>query len=210
MTLQDKFTQVYDILNKEYTDIKIQLNFSTPLELLIATILAAQCTDERVNIVTEKLFKKYPDVKSYANADFEELMLDIHSTGFYKNKAKSIINAAKAIMDKHENDVPGTMKELTGLPGVGRKTANVVLGTCFNTPAIIVDTHFKRLMNRIGLSKNTNPDKIEKDIINISTEDKRTRFSHLITNHGRQICKARKPRCENCIISHLCDYFKDL
>ncbi len=209
MKPQEKFNEIFSILDKKY-NAEIKLNFTNPLELLIATILAAQCTDERVNKVTESLFEKYPDVKSYANANLEILMQDIKSTGFYKNKAKNIKNAAKEIIEKHNGKVPDTMRELTELSGVGRKTANVVLGNCFNKPAIIVDTHFKRLMNRIGLSNEKNPDKIEKDVIDISPEKNRTRFSNLITTHGREVCKARKPRCEKCIISHLCDYYKDL
>lgn len=207
MNLNEKVQQIFNLLQNEYSEIKVMLYYTTPLELLIATILSAQCTDERVNIVTKDLFKKYPKVQDYASADLEELQEDIRSTGFYKNKAKSIKNAALSILNDYDGEVPGTMEKLVKLSGVGRKTANVVLGNCFNTPAIIVDTHFKRLMGRIGLSKNTNPDKIEMDLINITESNNRTNFSNYITTHGRKVCKSRKPLCEQCVISHLCDYY---
>ena len=210
MNAKEKVQEIYNLLKKEYSDMKVMLNFTNPLELLVATILAAQCTDERVNIVTKELFKKYPQAIDYANADMEELQEDIRSTGFFKNKAKSIKNAAFSIINNYNGKVQSTMDELVKLPGVGRKTANVVLGNCFDTPGIIVDTHFKRLMGRIGLSDNTNPEKIEFDLIKITEEKIRTEFSNYITTHGRQICKSRKPQCEKCAISALCDYYTSI
>ncbi len=207
MNNQEKFSQILAILSKEYPEATCILNYSNPMELLVATILAAQCTDERVNKVTVNLFQKYKSVQDYAEADINELIGMIHSTGFFNNKAKSIINTAKAILQEYQGIVPENMEDLTRLPGVGRKTANVILGECFHKPAIIVDTHFKRLMNRIGLSSSNNPDKIEMDIIAISSERERTRFSHCITFHGRKVCNAKKPDCAVCSIARFCNLY---
>ncbi len=206
MKLKDKTEIIYGLLLKEYPDAKIALNFKKPFQLLIATILSAQCTDARVNKVTPVLFKKYPDIAAFAGAKQPELEQDIRSTGFFRNKSKNIIACCKEIVDNFHAEVPSTMEELKGLPGIGRKTANVVLGNAFAIPGIAVDTHVLRLTNRIGLSKNKNPVKIEFDIMKIIDKDKWTMMSHLLIFHGRNICKARKPLCDKCIIEKLCNY----
>lgn len=206
MCLKEKVSKIIEILKNEYPNAKCMLDYETPLDLLVATILAAQCTDERVNIVTKTLFKQYKNASDYGNANKDELISIIRSTGFFNNKANSIIETGKVLVEKFNGIVPKTIEELITLPGVGRKTANVVSGSCFNKPAIIVDTHFKRLMDRIGLSKSTDPDKIEIDLKNLVIEKDQTLFSHLITSHGRKICNAKKPLCTLCVISYLCDY----
>jgi endonuclease-3 len=187
-----------------YLDAKTALNFKNPLELLIATILSAQCTDVRVNIVTGELFKKYKSAADWAKADIKEIESDIKSTGFYRNKAISIKNSCTAIIERFDNKVPGTMDELITLPGVGRKTANVVLGNAFGIPAIACDTHVIRLSRRLQLSANSDPVKLEFDLVEIIPEKSWTLFSHLLILHGRNICKARKPDCANCQISRYC------
>jgi len=198
--------RVNKFLKKEYPEAKCSLNFSNPMELLVATILSAQCTDERVNKVTPALFKKYKTAKDYAEADAVEFMEEIHSTGFYKNKSKNIIGAAKAIVEKFGGEVPDTMEELLTLPGVARKTGNVVLGTGYGKAAgIVVDTHVKRLSMRIGLSKNENPEKIEKDLLEVIPQKDWIRFSHRLIKHGRQICTARKPKCSKCGMASYCE-----
>jgi endonuclease-3 len=189
---------------KEYPNPKCHLNFKTPLELLVATILSAQCTDDRVNQVTKDLFKKYRTANDYANADQAELENDIRSTGFYKNKAKAVINCCKALVQRYSGKVPASMESLTELDGVGRKTANVVLGNAYGIPGIIVDTHVKRLANRIGLSLKTDPDKIEADLTELVPKEEWTYFSHALSDHGRVVCHARKPLCRSCKINDLC------
>lgn len=198
--------EIIAILEKEFPDARCMLDFTNPLELLVATILAAQCTDERVNQVTSSLFKKYRLAKDYAQADIEEFEQEIRPTGFFKNKSKAIISCCKTLVEEHQGKVPPDMDKLTKLSGVGRKTANVVLGNCFGQPAIIVDTHVRRLAGRIGLSGNTDPDKIEFDLRAIVPQDQWTRFSHLLAFHGRAICKAPKPLCYKCPINHICPY----
>jgi len=199
--------EVKKILNKletMYPDAKCALDFSNPLELLVATILSAQCTDKRVNLVTPSLFKKYRTPKDYAQADLMDLMEEIRTTGFYKNKATSLKNLGKALMEEHGGKVPRAMDELVQLPGVGRKTANVVLGNAFGVPGITVDTHMKRVSYRLGLTKNTDPEKIERDLMKIVPQKKWTEFSHQVITHGRQICKAPRPLCSLCGLEKLC------
>ncbi|MDO9464545.1 MAG: endonuclease III [bacterium] len=192
-------------LIKEYSSPKTTLYYRTPLQLLVSTILSAQCTDERVNKVTKKLFKKYKSVKDYANAELSELEKDIRQTGFFRNKARNIKNASKMLIEKFDEQVPNTMKEILLLPGVARKTANVVLTSAYGVvEGIVVDTHVKRLSQRLGLTKNDNPEKIEKDLMNIVPKDKWGEFSFLLISHGRKICQARKPICNKCILNDLC------
>jgi len=197
--------EIIRILKKEYPDAKIALRFKDTWQLLVATILSAQCTDERVNKVTPLLFKKYKGISDYANAKLEEFENDIRSTGFYKNKAKNIIAAAKKVLSEFNGNVPNTMEGLTGLPGIGRKTANVILSSGFGiVEGIVVDTHVIRLSNRMGLTKSSNPDKIEQDLMKIIPKNDWAVFSHLLILHGRKICKARRPLCGECKINKLC------
>ncbi|PIW68531.1 MAG: endonuclease III [Candidatus Omnitrophica bacterium CG12_big_fil_rev_8_21_14_0_65_42_8] len=197
--------EIIRILKKEYPDAKIALRFKDTWQLLVATILSAQCTDERVNKVTPLLFKKYKGISDYANAKLEEFENDMRSTGFYKNKAKNIIAAAKKVLSEFNGNVPNTMEGLTGLPGIGRKTANVILSSGFGiVEGIVVDTHVIRLSNRMGLTKSSNPDKIEQDLMKIIPKNDWAVFSHLLILHGRKICKARRPLCGECKINKLC------
>ncbi len=198
------FKKIKDALNNEYGDADCTLNYENPLELMIATQLAAQCTDARVNIVMKDLTKKYPDVYAYANADLEELMQDIHSTGFFRNKAKNIIAACKMIISDYGGEVPSTMPELLKLAGVGRKTANLLLGDAFGIPGIVVDTHAGRLSRRMGLTKNTDPYKVELDLLKIVPKDYQTKFCHQLVEHGRKYCKSQRPDCENCPLGSFC------
>jgi endonuclease III len=192
-------------LQKTYPDAHCELNHSNPLELLIATILSAQCTDKRVNIVTPQLFKKYPTAADYAKARLPELEEEIKTTGFYRNKAKSITKACKNIVEKHSGKVPNTMEELIALGGVGRKTANVVLGNAFNVnTGIVVDTHVARLSQRLGLTKEKDPVKIELALMNLVPQEQWTLFSHWLIWHGRRRCYARNPDCPNCEIKVVC------
>jgi endonuclease-3 len=200
----ERVRKILPILEKMYPDAKTALNFKNPLELLIATILSAQCTDVRVNIVTGELFKKYKSAADWVKADIKEIESDIKSTGFYRNKAVSIKNSCAAIIERFDNKVPDTMEELVTLPGVGRKTANVVLGNAFGTPAIACDTHVIRLSRRLQLSENSDPVKLEFDLAEIVPKKSWTLFSHLLILHGRNVCKARKPDCENCQIADFC------
>ena len=194
------------ILERAYPDAKIALDFTTPLELLVATILAAQCTDERVNQVTKSLFKKYRNAKGYAQADLATLEREIHSTGFYKAKARAIIGMAKELVAEHNGQVPQTVEELVALPGVGRKTANVVLGNAFGQPAIAVDTHVFRVSQRLGLAKSEDPEKVHDQLCQVIPEAKWTSFTHLLTTHGRRVCTARTPACPTCPVRALCPW----
>ena len=199
--------KIFPILKKRYPDAKIALVHSDPVQLLVATILSAQCTDVRVNIVTRDLFVKYKDVYAFANCDLREFEADIRSTGFYRNKAKNIKAACAAIVEDHGGKVPDTMAELVKLAGVGRKTANVLLGNAFDTQGITCDTHVIRLSRRLGLSENGDPVKLEHDLMEIVPKKKWggwTMFSHLLIFHGRNICKARKPDCDNCPVAGFC------
>jgi len=200
-----KVKHILDILDKTYPQAECALNHKDPYQLLVATILSAQCTDKRVNIVTKTLFKKYPDVKSIAKAKQSEFENDIRSTGFFRNKTKNIIGASKMIVDKFNGKVPKTMEDLLTLPGVARKTANIVLNSGFGiTEGIAVDTHVKRLSGRLGLTKETNPDKIEQDLMKSIPRKNWGDFNHQLVEHGRQICDARKPDCENCPLNKIC------
>lgn len=201
----ERVKKIYPILAKTYPKATTALRFGNPLELLIATILSAQCTDARVNMVTPGLFKKYPSVKEWAKAELAEIENDIRSTGFFRNKAISIKSSCQAILKQHDGAVPDSMDELVKLPGVGRKTANCVLGNAFGRPAIMCDTHVIRLSRRLGLSANSHDAvKLEFDLAEIIPKKKWTVFSHLLILHGRNVCKARKPDCESCRISRYC------
>jgi len=197
--------EVYKRLKKLYPDAHCELNHSNPFELLIATILSAQCTDVRVNIVTPALFKKYPTPQKMAKASIEDMEETIKSINFYKNKSKSLIGCAQKLIDNHEGEVPKTVEELSDLPGVGRKTANVVLGNAFNiNTGIVVDTHVKRTTHLLGLTKNTDPEKVEKDLIKLFPNDVWTEISHLLIFLGRRMCIARRPHCDLCVLKDLC------
>jgi len=198
--------EIIKLLSKDIPDSTIALKFSNPFELLIATILSAQCTDIKVNQVTEHLFKKYRSAKDYAGAALTEIEEDIRPTGFYRNKAKSIQKCCQELVVRFKGEVPKTLDELVTLPGVGRKTANVVLGNAFNIPGIVVDTHVQRLSQRIGLTKNEDPVKIEFDLMEVVPEEEWTHFSNLLVWHGRRTCIARKPLCPTCTIRKVCDY----
>ena len=200
----ERVKNILPILKKAYPGARTALKFTNPLELLISTILSAQCTDVRVNMVTKDLFKKYKSAKDWAKADIKEIKSDIKSTGFYHNKAISIKGASTGIIEQFGGKVPDRMEELVALPGVGRKTANVVLGNAFGRPAIACDTHVIRLSRRLGLSPNSDAVKLEFDLAEIVPEKNWTMFSHLLIFHGRNVCKARKPDCENCLISKYC------
>jgi endonuclease-3 len=193
------------LLEKEHLDAEIALTFKNPLELLISTILSAQCTDKRVNIVTKTLFKKYKTLEDYAKADIKELELDIRSTGFYHNKARHIKKCCQMLIEKFGSQVPRTMEELLELPGVARKTANIVLSNVFGiVEGIAVDTHVRRLSERLGLTQNKNQDKIEQDLMKIVPKEMWMRFSDLLVFHGRRICMAKKPKCGECVLNKIC------
>ena len=201
-----RVNEIIRILSKEIPDSRIALRFTNPLELLIATMLSAQCTDVKVNQVTETLFEKYRSAKDYAKAELVELEEEIRPTGFYRNKAKSVQKCCQQLVAQFGGEVPKTLEELVTLPGVGRKTANVILGNVFGIPGIVVDTHVHRVSQRIGLTKNDDPVKIEFDLMEIVPKDEWTHFSNLLVWHGRRTCVAKKPRCEICPIVKLCDY----
>lgn len=207
--LKEKVGRIAPKLYETYPEATCSLDYKEPLQLLIATILAAQCTDERVNIVTKDLFQKYRTVEDFANANIEELEQDIKSTGFYRNKAKNIIACCNKLIREHRGKVPDNMEALTALPGVGRKTANVVLSNIYDVPGVIVDTHCKRLSNRIGLTENEDPVKIEQDLMEIIPHEDWSKFSNNLVYHGRAICDARKPKCEICPISEDCSHFAE-
>ena len=197
--------EVISRLKAEYPDARTELFWSNPLELLVATILSAQTTDVRVNQVTPGLFEKYRSARDLVEADPESLEAEIRPTGFYRNKARSLRNMARALVENHGGKVPRTMQELTALPGVGRKTANVVLGNAFGIDeGVVVDTHVLRLSGRLGFTTRTDPEKIEHDLLEVVPEEDRTIFSHLLIFHGRRVCKARKPDCPNCILNDIC------
>lgn len=202
---KQRLNNIVKILKDNYPQAKCALNFADPLQLLVATILSAQCTDERVNEVTKVLFKKYKTLHDYANANFETLAQEIRSTGFYKNKARNIISCCKQILERFDGKIPQSISELTTLPGIGRKTANVVLGNAFGiAEGIVVDTHVARVSKRLGLTQNINPDKIEEDLMKIVPKEDWIIFAHLLIFHGRNRCKARNPDCDNCEIVKFC------
>jgi endonuclease-3 len=187
-----------------YPDAHCALHYDNPLQLLVATILSAQCTDERVNRITPALFARYPNAKAFATADQAELEKMIQSTGFFRSKAKNIIACCRQLVERYGGEVPRTMEELVPLPGIGRKTANVILGNCFDVPGIVVDTHVRRLSRRLGLTEHKNPEKIECDLMTLVPRKEWTMFSHRMIFHGRQVCHARKPQCEQCRLAALC------
>ena len=197
--------RVVELLEKEHPDAKIALHYTNSLELLVATILSAQCTDERVNMVTKALFKKYTKVEDYANADLKALGQDIRSTGFYRNKAKNIKKCCQLLVEKYNSQVPRKMEELLELPGVARKTANIVLSNAYGIiEGVAVDTHVRRLAQRLGLTESDDPAKIEADLMNIVPRDKWMRLTDLLIFHGRRICVARKPKCDACVLNKIC------
>ena len=205
----ERVRKILPILRKEYPNAKTALNFSNPLELLIATILSAQCTDERVNIVTAEVFRKYSSAADWAQADIKQIEGDIRSTGFYRNKSLNIKKACTKIVERYRGKVPATMEELVELNGVGRKTANVVLGNAFGKPGIACDTHVIRLSRRLGLSGNRDAVKLEFDLAEIVAKKDWTMFGHLLIFHGRNICKARRPDCGSCAIDKYCPAAND-
>ncbi len=202
-----KAKKIFSLLEKEYPGAKISLNFSNPLELLVATILSAQCTDQRVNLVTGSLFKKYRKTNDYAEANISRLENEMRSVNFYKNKAKNIKKCCQILSRDFSGQIPGTLEELTKLPGIGRKTANVILGNTFGVPGIVVDTHVKRVTNRLGLTDQSDPVKIEFDLMGLLNKNNWSRFSTLMITHGRKICSSRKPLCAQCILSSYCDSY---
>jgi endonuclease-3 len=191
-------------LKKEFPDAKCALDHETPHQLLVATILSAQCTDARVNIVTRDLFRKYPDAAAFAAADLAELEQDVKSTGFFRMKARALLEMSQDVLSKHGGEVPRSMEELTALRGVGRKTANVILGNAFGIPGLVVDTHVKRLSNRLGFTGQQNPVKIESELCELFPRTWWTLSSHLLILHGRATCKARRPACPECAVRDLC------
>jgi endonuclease-3 len=202
--------KILPLLKKEYPRAKIALNFSNPLEILVATVLSAQCTDERVNMVTKSLFKKYRKAQDYARANPKTFEQEIRSTGFYRNKAKNIISAAQKIVNDFNSKLPDSMDKLLQLPGVARKTANIVLFNGFGkVEGIAVDTHVRRLSQRLGFTKNQDPDKIEQDLMKLLDKKEWGKFSYLLIDHGRRICEAKKPKCLECILGKLCPSRKD-
>ena len=196
---------IYQRLGAAYPDAHCALDFTTPFQLLVATILSAQCTDKRVNMVTPVLFKRYPTPADLASAKTEELEEIIKSTGFFRNKAKSLIGMATAVAERHGGAIPGEMDELVKLPGVGRKTANVILGNAFQkNEGVVVDTHVSRLSHRLGLTKETDAVKIENDLMPLFPREQWTMLSHLLIEHGRQVCDAKRPKCEICTLNDIC------
>lgn len=202
---QERAGDIVVRLKQMYPKAKCSLDFTNPFELLIATMLSAQSTDVRVNIVTKSLFRKYPNPHAFAEASQVEMERDVKQTGFFRNKAKAVINASKVIVERHSGDVPSTMDELTALPGVGRKTANVVLSNAFKKPVgIVVDTHVTRVSDKLGLTTNSDAEKIEQDLMKLIPPKEWTTFSHRLIAHGRTICIARKPKCAQCALNDLC------
>lgn len=202
--------KLLDILDEEYKEAKCGLDYTGPLDLTVALILAAQCTDKRVNMIRPIVFTKYPTVYELANANISELEDIIHSCGFYKNKAKNIIKMANDVVNKYGGNVPNTMEKLTALPGIGRKSANIILQECFDiTEGIAVDTHVTRITKKLGLTENSDPINIEKDLMKILPERYWNKINHMLVNHGRTICDAKKPKCDICPVNHICVSYKN-
>ncbi|MDR0471615.1 MAG: endonuclease III [Nitrososphaerota archaeon] len=202
---KERVQKIIELLEQQYPKAKTALTYTTPLEMLIATMLSAQTTDVRVNLVTQRLFKKYHTAQDYANANLKELEIDIHSTGFYHNKAKNLKASCQILVEKFDGQVPKTMTELLELPGVARKTANVVLYNSYGiTAGIAVDTHVIRLSKRLGLTKHKDQDKIEKDLMTLTPKEKWMKLTDLLIFHGRQVCMAKNPRCEICVLNKIC------
>lgn len=208
MTKKEQAKKIQEVFDVVYKDAKCSLDYETEHQLLVATQLSAQCTDARVNLVTPALFQRYKTVYDFANASLLELEEYIRPCGFYHNKAKNIIESSKQILDRHNGNLPNTMEELTALSGVGRKTANLILGDVFSLPAIVVDTHCIRLTNRLGLVEDKDPVRIEKALSKILVPESSGRFCHQLVYHGRAICTARNPKCEDCPVNHLCKWAK--
>lgn len=204
MTKKERAEAFYAILEELYPDALCSLNYETPLQLLIATQLSAQCTDARVNIVTKDLFRKYPDVIAFANADLKELEKDIKSTGFYHNKAKNIIACCKKIIADFDGEIPDNMEDMLSLAGVGRKTANLVLGDIFGKGGMVIDTHAKRILKRVGLTRETDPVKVERDTEKLLPRNMHSDFCHRLVLHGRALCTARNPKCSECKARSVC------
>ena len=208
MTNKEKYLKIQAIFDEIYKDAECSLNFDTPFQLLVATMLSAQCTDARVNMVTPALFKKFPNVKAFAEADIKELEDAIRSTGFFRNKAKNIKGCAAKLLKDFGGEVPDTMEELLSLPGVGRKTANLILGDVFGKGGVVVDTHAGRIARRLGFTKHTDPVKVECDLSKIIPIENQTRFCHQMVYHGRALCAARNPRCASCPANTVCHFTK--
>ena len=204
---RERIDRILQALNREYgVELKVYLNHETPWQLLISTILSAQCTDDRVNIVTKDLFQKYKSLEDFANADQEELEKDIHSTGFYKNKARNIIACAKRLILEYHGEVPKDIEDLTSLAGVGRKTANVIRGNIYHEPSIVVDTHVKRISKRLGFTKEEDPVKVEFDLMDVLPKEQWILYNIQIITHGRSVCTARNPKCDACFLRQDCPY----
>jgi endonuclease-3 len=209
-TAEQRIGEIITIMLKTYPLSRTALRHENPLQILVATILSAQCTDEKVNQITPSLFQKYPTPQDFASANKNELEAEIRPTGFFRNKAKSIINASKKIVEDFGGVVPDNMEDLISLPGVARKTANIVLSSAFNkAEGIAVDTHVRRLSYRLGLSQEKDPDKIERDLMQIVPKKYWLEFNYMLVNHGRKICQARKPLCPQCVVKHLCPSAQD-
>jgi endonuclease-3 len=206
-TRRNKAASILPVLNRHYPDARCTLDYRTPLELLVATVLSAQCTDERVNQVTPGLFTKYPNAAAFAQAPLEDLETAIHSTGFFRNKAKSIQACCRQLQERFAGQVPADLDILVKLPGIGRKTANVILGNAFQVPGIVVDTHVSRVSQRLGLTAKQDPVKIEHDLMEVVPRERWVTFSHQLILHGRTICLARKPLCPQCPLQSWCDFF---
>jgi endonuclease-3 len=202
---QQRAKKVIELLEEQFPDAKTALNYTNPLEMLVATMLSAQTTDQRVNIVTQTLFKKYRTAEDYANADLKELEQNVHSTGFYHNKARNLKKCCQLLVERFNSKVPSTMEELLELPGVARKTANIVLYNAYGKIAgIAVDTHVRRLSQRLGLTQQKDPEKIEQDLMQITPKEKWMELTDLLIFHGRQVCIAKKPKCEICVLNKIC------
>lgn len=202
--------KLLDILDEEYKEAKCGLDYTGPLDLTVALILAAQCTDKRVNMIRPLVFTKYPTAYDLANANVSELEDIIHSCGFYKNKAKNIIKMANNVVYKYDGNVPNTMEELTSLPGIGRKSANIILQECFNiTEGIAVDTHVTRITQKLGLTENSDPINIEKDLMKVLPKKYWNKINHMLVNHGRAVCDAKKPKCDICPVNHICISYRN-
>lgn len=209
MDIKEKAKRVLDILEEEFPNAAIELHFDNPLELLVATILSAQATDKLVNKVTGELFQRYRSASDYAGSDIGELEKAIGSVNFFRNKAKNIKACCRILVDRYAGSVPASLEDLTGLPGVGRKTANVVLANAFGKEALAVDTHVKRVARRLGLTGSDDPDRVERDLCSLIPQSRRARTTTLFILHGRKSCKARNPACERCPLTRYCVYFKE-
>ena len=202
---KERAAEVFGLLHEEYPDAHCELDHQDPFQLSVATILSAQTTDQRVNMVTPELFRRYPDARALAEAEPEDVEEIIRSTGFFRNKARNIIGFADALVGEHDGDIPRNLEELHAMPGVGRKTANVILGNAFDiNEGVVVDTHVKRLAARLGFTREKTPEKVEKDLMPLFPRESWTLLSHLLIWHGRRVCDARKPACGRCVVSHLC------